>query len=346
MIRSPRAIRRVFWGAFALVPALVACSLDSSGLSEPSRVAVNGSGGSGGSPATGSGGATVVAPGTGGQTVAGTGGGSATGGATGATGGAIGATGGATGSGGANTGSGGASTGTGGVPVVVGGAGGVSGTGGVPALGGRGGAVAAGGRGGTVAPPPPPPSVVGCADGTREAFVSTTRFPTVAGCSGGWSVAGVLTPASLLPACNRAAGNSGLRPGGVGCSVADLCGVGWHVCAGALELTALGVGCQSSGIATGGNADPLFFVTRQRGGPGTTCSPTDIVGINNLHGCGNFGLAEDVACMPPLDAQLSHTECADTPPWSCDDPTTTADEATVVTKAGSPAGGVLCCLGP
>ena len=30
----------------------------------------------------------------------------------------------------------------------------------------------------------------GCSDGTREGFVNATQFPNIAGCSGGWSVAG------------------------------------------------------------------------------------------------------------------------------------------------------------
>ena len=64
--------------------------------------------------------------------------------------------------------------------------------------------------------------------------------------------------------------------------------------------------------------------------------------VNNVHGCGNFGLPEDPNCAS-LDSQLSHTECDDNPPWNCNDPNSVTDEALVVVKPGPGAGGVLCC---
>jgi hypothetical protein len=188
-------------------------------------------------------------------------------------------------------------------------------------------------------------ALVGCADGTREAFTDLAQFPTVAGCSGGWSVPGVLTVMSMTARCLRRGGNDGDSPDGAGCTVEDLCADGWHVCRGATELDTLEVRCQEAGIGAGRNAAPLFFVTRQRGRSATLCTPNDSLptSVNNLHGCGNFGLAEDGPCSPPLDQQLSHTECDDNPPWGCDDPGNQTDEALVVVKPGPAAGGVLCC---
>src|SRR5207244_3044167 len=42
---------------------------------------------------------------------------------------------------------------------------------------------------------------IGCSDGTREAFVSMNTHPNIAGCSGGFSVAGVTTQNSMSPQC-------------------------------------------------------------------------------------------------------------------------------------------------
>src|SRR4051794_38795283 len=39
---------------------------------------------------------------------------------------------------------------------------------------------------------PGPPETVGCADGTREAFVSLDDWRNIAGCAGAWSVPGLL----------------------------------------------------------------------------------------------------------------------------------------------------------
>ena len=189
-----------------------------------------------------------------------------------------------------------------------------------------------------------PPTAIGCADGTREAFADPARFPAIAGCAGGWSVPGLLTDQSLAPGCARAAGNDGSNPTGMDCTVEDLCADGWHVCRGASELTQIGVTCQDSGIAPGtAGGGAMFFATRQRGTAPTGCSVDATTGSNNLHGCGNFGRAEATGCAPPLDRQLEATVCATNPPWSCNDPTSIMTEAMVATKPGSARGGVLCC---
>jgi hypothetical protein len=75
---------------------------------------------------------------------------------------------------------------------------------------------------------------------------------------------------------------------------------------------------------------------------GTTCNANDLIGTNDVHGCGNFGLAEDRNCAP-LDRHLSHTECDQAPPWACGNNNTGTTEGLLVTKPGSNAGGVLCC---
>jgi hypothetical protein len=186
-------------------------------------------------------------------------------------------------------------------------------------------------------------STVGCADGTREAFASIARFPRIAGCAGAWTIPGVVVPRPSTTRCAGVSGNSGTNTTGMGCAVDNLCADGWHVCDGAGELDILGIDCQQAGIpGANSNAGPQFFATRQRGRTGTVCMRDDATGTNNVHGCGNFGLAEDGGCAP-LDRQLSHTECDDNPPWSCDDPNSTIDEGLVVLKRASNGGGVLCC---
>jgi len=160
-----------------------------------------------------------------------------------------------------------------------------------------------------------------------------------------WSVPGLVTTASMAPACARGAGNDGRNPNGAGCTVEDLCAEGWHVCRGASELTTLSVTCAEAGIpaVTTGSNGAMFFATRQRGMAPMGCVPDATTGSNNLHGCGNFGRAEDPGCNPPLDRQIESTVCATTPPWACSESGTTMTEATVVTKSSSAAGGVLCC---
>jgi hypothetical protein len=173
----------------------------------------------------------------------------------------------------------------------------------------------------------------GCSDGTREAFASVATFPDVAGCAGGWSVAGLATTTS--PACARNAGNDSTNPTGGGCNVADVCQLGWHVCATAAEVAARsgGVGCAGASV-TGANA---FFAVRQSGGGGAMCN----AGSNDLFGCGNVGAAPDAVTCAPLD-RFSNDLCAALPPtWACG--TNGADEVNNVTKTASEGGGVLCC---
>jgi len=318
-LRSRSSHQRVGSFAATIAVALVAaadCSVDRSGLG-------------------GAGDTTSVMVGSGGSSadVGGRGGGAATGGTTGA-GGDV-AAGGNSGSSGAAAGG---TTGAGGDSV-----GGQLGTDDAAAgRGGDGGDSGAPGDGADASDMPP--TAIGCADGTREAFADQARFPAIAGCAGAWSVPGLLSEQSMAPGCARAAGNDGSNATGIDCTVEDLCAEGWHVCRGASELTLMGVACRDSGIApatAGGGA--MFFATRQRGTAPTGCSPEATVGSNNLHGCGNFGRVEDPGCAPPLDRQIEGTVCAANPPWSCNDPNSIMTEAMVATKPGAAAGGVLCC---
>ena len=185
-----------------------------------------------------------------------------------------------------------------------------------------------------------PPAVPGCADGQREGFVDAKVFTDIAGCSGGWSIPGVmasnpgLAPAcptfsthdTLQPACNRQAGDDGTNPDGSGCDVADLCESGWHVCTGAADVTSHAPkGCD--GVVTGGDP-PMFFVTRQssngcgdcatgtRTDPGcnsasctTGCEQTAWTS-NDVFGCGNLGATSPIVECGPLD-RFSNNLCGD-----------------------------------
>jgi hypothetical protein len=193
----------------------------------------------------------------------------------------------------------------------------------------------------------------GCSDGEREGFVDLDAFPFIAGCSGGWSVPGVLL--TLAPACGGIAGDDGPSPSGVGCSVADLCAPGWHVCASAQEVADR----SPTGCAGASDADGLFFVTRQSSnGCGLCASGSNLdpdacdgcscVGgcaqtpltANDIFGCGTAGA---VATCPPLD-RFSNDLCgALGPPWSCS-ALDGCDEAHAVTKSSSDGGGALCCV--
>lgn len=195
----------------------------------------------------------------------------------------------------------------------------------------------------------------GCSDGTREGFLDPGTHPNIAGCSGGWSIPGVLGT-TLSPACGRVSGNSSPNPFGSGCNVADLCAVGWHVCASAADVAAH----SPTGCAGAATDDLLFFATRQssngcavcatgtRTDPdcdGAACSSgccqTDLL-ANDVFGCGNLG---DPIANPDCGVldRFSNNGCLALPaPWQCLG-TNGFDEARRVTKFTSGRGGVLCC---
>ncbi len=69
---------------------------------------------------------------------------------------------------------------------------------------------------------PGDPSVIGCSDGQREAFVDTAAFPTIAGCIAEWSNKQSLRHAGSGTACGDDAGPCA--------APADACAPGWHMC--------------------------------------------------------------------------------------------------------------------
>jgi hypothetical protein len=351
-LRSGSDRQRVFSVVAPISVALIVvldCSVNRSGLGGVGGTGVavgsggSSGGGTGGGPVGAGGGAVGAGPGSGsaGSANAGAGGNAGVAGSAAVAGNA--GAGGMAGGGGVvgDAGAGG-TTGDGGAGAGGGLAGTLGTAGGTAGMGGDGGESAGGGQDGGDRSDAAP-ATNGCSDGTREAFVDAVRFPSVAGCSGGWSVPGLLTEQSMAPACARTAGNDSSNPSGTGCTVEDLCADGWHVCRDASELTLAGVSCQDAGIGPATAGGGAFFATRQRGTAPTGCSAGATTGSNNLHGCGNFGRVEDPGCAPPFDRQIESTVCAANPPWACTDPTSIMNEAMVVTKSGSEAGGVLCC---
>jgi hypothetical protein len=213
----------------------------------------------------------------------------------------------------------------------------------------------------------------GCSDGTREGF---TAYPgsTIAGCSGGWTVPGIMldnpthpaqcptvtTHDTVDPACGRNAGNSSPNPNGSGCNVADLCAAGWHVCQTAQEVALNSPTGDCSSALAAGDPTPLFFATRQSSdgclvcATGTStasnCNSATCIGgceqteylSNDLFGCGNIGSTGLTDCGA-LDASSNNLCSALGPPWTCTDDGSGLCEAYVVTHTNDTAGGVLCC---
>jgi len=207
---------------------------------------------------------------------------------------------------------------------------------------------------------------VGCADGNREGFVSLTMYSNIAGCNGGWSVGGV-TRSDLAPTCNRAAGNSGSNVEGSGCSAADLCASGWHVCRGKSEVAAKAPGGCTDAAPASAPDKSLFFAVQQNSTQNSVCDSSS--NGNDVFGCGNLGtlLTGDKNCGPltRVLASMSAGSCgfneAEPPlgPWTCSgDSSSHLMEGMLVKKNGCPStscsydgspignsdkGGVLCC---
>lgn len=188
----------------------------------------------------------------------------------------------------------------------------------------------------------PAVSLVGCADGTREGYLNQLGYPLIAACAGGWDVPGLLSAAAHAPQCGRRSGNSSADPTGTGCSVADLCAQGWHVCESASEVFQIAGDCRDAAGPPG--AGRAFYVTRQRAF-GNICPAANDVGTSRLHGCGNFGVLDDRSCAP-FPFMLRDADCQANAPWSC--PVLTSGPAVraeyeTATKAGAGGGGALCC---
>jgi hypothetical protein len=192
----------------------------------------------------------------------------------------------------------------------------------------------------------------GCSDGTREGFVDEDLYPLIAACSGGWSVAGILK--APAPTCNFQAGNTSGNPKGVGCSAADLCAPGFHVCKGEGDVAFR----SPTGCAGAADAPGLFFATRQGStgcsictlgtltdpgicngcSCGENCAASDLT-ANDLFGCGTLG--GPISNCGILEV-VSGNEChALSPSWDCG-PDSCAESNGVV-KLDPEGGGVLCC---
>jgi hypothetical protein len=87
------------------------------------------------------------------------------------------------------------------------------------------------------------PSVIGCADGQREAFVDATAFPKIAGCLASWDGG----KSMRAPQTGKACGDD-LGP----CAVPqDACAAGWHTCGASGSVAELrqvsGQQCEQAG---------------------------------------------------------------------------------------------------
>lgn len=197
----------------------------------------------------------------------------------------------------------------------------------------------------------------GCSDGTREGFVDEDQFPLIAGCSGGWDLPGLIVAPDAQ--CNHEAGNTSTNPAGKGCSAADLCAPGFHVCKSANDVAARAPGgCGGVGLEPN-----LFFATRQGstgcaictlgtltdpnvctgGSCATDCAQNDAT-ANDLFGCGSLGMVNDGNCGV-LDRTSGNICGVIGAPWWCGANLGGGyDEANVVIKLGPEGGGVLCCV--
>jgi hypothetical protein len=200
----------------------------------------------------------------------------------------------------------------------------------------------------------------GCSDGSREGFDSIFDFPFIAGCDGAWDQPGIF---DMAVSCDRQAGNDGANPLGEGCTVSDLCAVGWHVCYGKDDVLARNPdGCE--GVMTGATS-PVFFTT-QMSSTGAFLCDTSAAAANDLFGCGDLGCdysgnPDAVTLCYPL-TMSSHDLCKGLRndggcgdwcnhlgfypelenSWYCGTDTTTEALNVVKTGFGSQ-GGVLCC---
>jgi len=205
---------------------------------------------------------------------------------------------------------------------------------------------------------------VGCADGTREGFADTSAYPDIAACAGGWSVPGLVllddngtptgssddTLSDQIDHCGNGSGNDSGNPSGQGCSVEDLCAVGWSVCADQATVAAKAGGemaCTNLGTTV---AAPYLFATRQRSQGSYICDISlDPKGTNDVYGCGSADFGKALSNCGPLN-RVTDDNCAAVEvntDWACNDndPSTTGSfrELADVTKSSASHGGVLCC---
>ncbi len=154
---------------------------------------------------------------------------------------------------------------------------------------------------------PPQDPEVGCADGEREGFLSVDQYPQIAGCFGGWEQPGV-TPDTVVPTCGRQGGDDGGKKDGLGCSSADLCAEGWHVCETWKEVAAKSPSGCVGAVPADAKSKSIFFAVRQPSFNGSVCGEWGD-GFNDVFGCGNLGagLGPDKDCGP-LDRVIASTQ--------------------------------------
>jgi hypothetical protein len=214
--------------------------------------------------------------------------------------------------------------------------------------------------------PPETDPEAGCADGDREGYQDWSAYPDIAGCSGGWSVGGI-TRSDLAPTCGHGAGDDSWNAEGDGCSAADLCAAGWHVCEGKTEVAEKAGSCDDA-VPWGTPDKSLLFAVQQHSDNGSVCDDGTSNG-NDIFGCGNLGtdLSSDKNCgvLNKVIASMNSGSCGYNEaepshgPWECfggDD--SHYHEGELVTKKGcwgsscsydgnpvgnSDKGGVLCC---
>ena len=177
----------------------------------------------------------------------------------------------------------------------------------------------------------PSPAIYGCADGTREGFGPPSQFPDIAACAGGWDGAGGL--AAARTGCPVSGNDSTINRDGSGCAAADLCAVGWEICADAADAAARFTGRCDDGIDVAG-----FYATNQPTLAPATCGGS---GALDLIGCSTDGIGTGVgSSCAPLEKGAG-SACANIADegWSCG---SGGDIRLAVTKAYGP-GGVLCC---
>jgi hypothetical protein len=185
------------------------------------------------------------------------------------------------------------------------------------------------------------PQQMGCSDGSREGFLdaSDKGWNRIAGCAGAWTIPGILKGVSLVPQCNRLSGNTGQNPVGLGCSAADLCAGGWHLCASPGDVAFSSPSDCEGAVPADGIG---FFAAAGGATPVGTCAVA-LAQSNDVHGCGTFGQPEVETCFP-LDRRLDFSDClASDGLWQCGEFSDHLNEAARVVKLRPENGGVLCC---
>jgi len=185
------------------------------------------------------------------------------------------------------------------------------------------------------------PQQMGCSDGSREGFLdaSDKGWNRIAGCAGAWTVPGLLKGISLVPQCARQSGNTGSNRLGVGCSAADLCAGGWHLCESPGDVAESSPSDCEGAVP----ADAVGFYA-VAGGAAPIGACASVLGqSNDVHGCGTYGQPEVETCFP-LDRRLDFSDClASDGLWQCGAFAEHLSEAAVVVKPRPENGGVLCC---